>query len=768
MTARLRRIVTAACLISTVSLTAACRIGDRPDVTKSAPAPPAAGALSEGVATTLLGEPELGGSGSLAGMVPAAMQPKKGPVQAGEPLSGQALPTNQWWTSALTGPLDQPIWAHPLAIKGTGTGIGVSSAAPTASRNAVVTPFQPALTAGGPIAAVRVVGYGAFHVVLPAEFSGGGAVDVTLVQGSPLLYLDFHDVTPSLTTTGPVNRLAGTGSVAQLTVAGQRWDVQAQDGAGWRQDGNRLTLDRPDSTSIVVARVPDRVNNAEWTQALAGSAGDPVIRSTSNMKYDGTAGTVTQTLGIERQSGKPAVWALLPHQQAGLVTGGGLQPMAGTYADARGSLSVVRGTSVPVRVPMPGLITEAPAIPLTDAARAAVLADLKQDLADKPTTAAGGSYFGLKELGRLATIAEVAKGIGAVSQRDAAMRRLRAEIVDWLTYSGTGDVRYFAYDRTWGGLIAVPAEFGSSDYNDHHFQYGYLVRAAAVLAEADPAFLRDYGDAVGLVARDYSGTLSGNGADGFPAFRAFNAYLGHSAASGFAPFADGNNQESSSEAVAAWEAVTRWGLVSQNAELTTYGLTHYALEAATARTYWLGENLQRPAGYAHTVAGIVWDAKIDYATWFDPKPESILGIQLLPLTFGSLYRRDATQAAARSTQLAKDVGGKPRVWGDLFATDLALADPAAARRLLTPKLPREESTSRAMVRYWVEMLAAYGPPQPAVVADGPYGLAFGSIEQPRLLAVNPTTARLSVTFRKKGDVAATVMVDPGQSVLRQP
>jgi endo-1,3(4)-beta-glucanase len=55
-----------------------------------------------------------------------------------------------------------------------------------------------------------------------------------------------------------------------------------------------------------------------------------------------------------------------------------------------------------------------------------------------------------------------------------------------------------------------------------------------------------------------------------------------------------------------------------------------------------------------------------------------------------------------------------------------------------------------------------------VVADGPYGLAFGSIEQPRLLAVNPTTARLSVTFRKKGDVAATVMVDPGQSVLRQP
>nr|BFE70538.1 hypothetical protein GCM10020092_038390 [Actinoplanes digitatis] len=362
----------------------------------------------------------------------------------------------------------------------------------------------------------------------------------------------------------------------------------------------------------------------------------------------------------------------------------------------------------------------------------------------------------------------MAKGVGALPQREAALRRLRTELVDWLTYGGPGDVRYLAYEKVWGGITAVPAEFGSGDYNDHHFQYGYLVRAAAVLAESDPAFLRDYGGAVDLVARDYSGTLSGDGAPGFPAFRAFNAYLGHSAASGFAPFADGNNQESSSEAVAAWEAVTRWGIVSRNARLTTYGITHYALEAATARRYWLGEQGRRPAGYAHTVAGIVWDAKIDYATWFDPKPESITGIQLLPLTFGSLYRGDPEKAAARSAELARDIGGAPRVWGDLFAADLAVADPGAARRLLTPELSREESTSRAMVRYWVELLATYGPPQPAVVADGPYGLAFGNADEPHLLAVNPTAAPRTVTFRRNGDVVAVVVVDPGQSIVRQP
>jgi endoglucanase Acf2 len=289
-----------------------------------------------------------------------------------------------------------------------------------------------------------------------------------------------------------------------------------------------------------------------------------------------------------------------------------------------------------------------------------------------------------------------------------------------------------------------------------------------VLAAADPGFLRDYGATVDLVARDYSGALSDKGADGFPAFRAFNPYLGHSAASGFAPFADGNNQESSSEAVAAWEAVARWGLVRGSPTLATYGLTHYAMESATARMYWLGEGATRMKGYDHAGTGIVWDAKIDYATFFDPRPESVQGIQLLPLTVGSLYRSDPKAAAARATELAKAAGGAPRIWGDLFAADLAVTDPAAARQRLTANAPREESTSRAMVRYWVELLARYGPPQPGIVADGPYGLAFGSLDRPTMVAVNPAGPHRTVTFRTDGATTATLSVDPGQTVARRP
>ena len=65
--------------------------------------------------------------------------------------------------------------------------------------------------------------------------------------------------------------------------------------------------------------------------------------------------------------------------------------------------------------------------------------------------------------------------------------------------------------------------------------------------------------------------------------------------------------------------------------------------------------------------------------------ESVIGIELLPFTFASLYRTDGAAAAARSATIAKAAGGAPREWPDLFLMDSALADPAAALAKLTPR-----------------------------------------------------------------------------------
>jgi hypothetical protein len=708
-------------------------------------------------ATGRIAVPHVTGKGSIAPELPAGTRPAIGPAQAGEELVGRAVPTNQWWTSALTGPWSQPMYAQPLAIQATPEGIEISASRPTVRPNTIESPFEPAVRAGGPSQSVRVVDYGAFSVRLESALDGGGRLETTVVQGSPILYLRFLKSDPHLTAAGPVT-ITDDGARVRVTGAGGRhFDIAASGPGGrWEQDNGQLRLaDAGQDRVVAVAAVPDEEDSG-WPLALSRSAANPVKTTTATTSYDGHRGQVVQQLRVIREREAAGLVALLPHQQR-TYDRNGTVPIAGSYPSPRGSLRLVEADTITLHVPMPGLLPGSPLIP--SSSRTAVARDLAADLAQRGA-ANGGSYFGFKELGRLATIAELAERIDTGSARQQAVQRLRSVLVDWLTYTGKSDAHYFGYEQRWGGLVAVPAEFGSQDYNDHHFQYGYLVRAAAVLARADPEFVRDYGAVVDLVVRDYAG---GQGPDGFPNERAFSPYLGHSLASGFANFASGNNQESSSEAVAAWEAVVRWGGASGQPELVAKGAERYALEALTARTYWLGEGITRPAGYTHQTAGIVWDAKVDFATWFDAKPESIVGIQLLPLTFGSLYRSDPTEARRRADELAQAVGGRPRAWGDLFAADLATADPAAASARLNPSLPREPSTSRAMTRSYVALLGAYGGPDPSVTADSPYGQAFSGPRGLHLVAVNPTSQARTVTFRRDGRAVGAVSLDPDEA-----
>jgi endoglucanase Acf2 len=96
-------------------------------------------------------------------------------------------------------------------------------------------------------------------------------------------------------------------------------------------------------------------------------------------------------------------------------------------------------------------------------------------------------------------------------------------------------------------------------YNDHHFHYGYHIYAAAVVAHFDPKWGRKYWEQVLLLVRDIANPSKEDSA--FPLFRHKDWYQGSSWASGvpLPPFLNGKNQESSSEAIAAYEAVALYG-----------------------------------------------------------------------------------------------------------------------------------------------------------------------------------------------------------------
>ena len=75
------------------------------------------------------------------------------------------------------------------------------------------------------------------------------------------------------------------------------------------------------------------------------------------------------------------------------------------------------------------------------------------------------------------------------------------------------------------------------------------MRAASEIARFEPEWLKEknWGSIINLIIQDIANTDRQN--KHFPFLRNFDPYAGHSWASGHARFADGNNQESSSESM---------------------------------------------------------------------------------------------------------------------------------------------------------------------------------------------------------------------------
>ena len=126
---------------------------------------------------------------------------------------------------------------------------------------------------------------------------------------------------------------------------------------------------------------------------------------------------------------------------------------------------------------------------------------------------------------------------------------LKGELADWMSAERGGTLdneNYFVYDPNWNALLGLEESFAShQQLNDHHFHYGYFIRAAAEVCRVDKAFCSDeqYGKMFELLIRDYAG---GENDPMFPYLRNFDPANGFSWASGHANFVRGNNNESTS------------------------------------------------------------------------------------------------------------------------------------------------------------------------------------------------------------------------------
>ena len=298
---------------------------------------------------------------------------------------------------------------------------------------------------------------------------------------------------------------------------------------------------------------------------------------------------------------------------------------------------------------------------------AAVRTALASDAGFVPDPAvADDTYFHGKQLAKLARLALIADELGETATAATLRARLAPLVAAWL--DGT-NANHFVYDTTWGGVVTTQALanpgalFGQGHYNDHHFHYGYLLYAAATLAGADPGFATNHRPGLLALVRDIANPSAAD--PKFPRFRHMDFFRGHSWAAGLSEFADGQNQESTSEAVNAWYGLRLLGLATGDSRMTDLGRVLLALEVDSARTYW-----QVPAASAvyqdpfaqNRCVGRLFETLATFDTFFGTEPYKVYGIQMLPFTPASEDLISPTWVGDAWPKMQAALSGAPPGW----------------------------------------------------------------------------------------------------------
>ena len=256
---------------------------------------------------------------------------------------------------------------------------------------------------------------------------------------------------------------------------------------------------------------------------------------------------------------------------------------------------------------------------------------------------------------------------------------------------------------------------------------------------------------VDVVIRDIAST---NRADKlFPYLRCFDKYAGHSWASGDANFADGNNQESSSESLNAWYGLTLWGMATGDLVARDAGIFLFNTERIAVEEYWFDVNATNyPESFPNVALGMVWGGKGAFGTWFSGDIDCIHGINWLPFTPASVYmgRHPAYVKKNHDRIVGKRKGGGDynNGWGDVVVMFNALQDPQRAASYIDeiPTCKIEGGNTHAFMYHWIYTLQNLGLNTANVTADYPLVSVFAKNGNNTYVVYNQQTTNLTVTF----------------------
>jgi endoglucanase Acf2 len=615
--------------------------------------------------------------------------PKRAPATPTLELApGLLPPTNKWFSSLAFSTQNLPIYPYPLSFEPSSSGFSFGVPPVVDSTNAIFGTHNPDVVVSISGASKHEVDqYDDLSVQMASQARSGTTLAQTrITHGSPYIFMRFKArmQTVAISTQGMIKPYYGSsGQGYEITLGGIVYGVWSQ--SGLSASGPSLTYDaKPGSTLALFAIAQNGSAQTFFTDAAHTITGTSVT-------YQSTPAKLTTEYNYHT-SGGATLFASLPTMH---LDG---RPLSGTYATILGTQQLYQGTVFTDSSAAPQMpSSELGLSKITAAQHTKLIQDLNTDSSNLTFTQVD-SYSGGKELYRAAQLLQIAEQLKQTNVANSIKSKLDARLSEWLDPTGSQKRNnlYFYYDTVYKGVVGDEASYGSDQFNDHQFHYGYFIYAAAILGTYDPGFLQAHTDEVNTLVADIASpatTLY------FPKLRVFDAYVGHSWASGNGDFADGNNQESSSEATNAWYASYLWGQVTKNAPLVNQSRWLYGHETRAANTYWLSVPHTSGVGpaYAHSNVGIVWGDKLDYSTFFSPRTQAILGIQLIPMSPGQQYlAQNHTAIIDNLAAAAPTATDYESEYGDYLLMYEALSNPQAALKNLSSITPNDLDNGDSM------------------------------------------------------------------------
>ncbi len=733
------------------------------------------------------------------------------------------VPTNDWASSVVFDKYSESLYAHPLAYRAASNGMQMAAPAVTSTTSYVDgEPMVESLLKDETVE--LVVGGNNFSAkdakvdkttdwtydILMENNASTSSIMATIGKGTPYAYYNFKNVEPTISlgaggTDLAIYKNSTSSNILGVSLKNKKdgkthyYLISAPSGTTWVNAGGKLTAKMPAGKNYMsVAILPDGSDNA--FELYKKYAFNFITDTKVEWKYLSNSSKVVTKYNVSTKNmetganGGDTIIALYPHQWRytnSKFTGY-------TYETIRGTMKTVVGTNYSTTMQYNGILSS---LPVTKDEE--TVGKIKDQLGylysyrkskDNPKWICflEGQYGGYDTYWVGKNLNTLSDAIWLADQfKDNDMKTMTNDMVEgvenylkfWFDpyrayIDGQHVDDYFYYDKEYGTLIGYPTSYDSDkQVNDHHFHYGYWIKAAAAVAMKDPQWAKEWGgmvyEMIGDIAnanRDGS-SYNRNSETKYPFLRNFDIYEGHSWASGVANYefdengemvdkkgglSGGNNQESSSESVNAWSSLILWGEAVGDERIRDLGIYMYTTEIAAIEDYYYDvhdeiftKEYKDSNNYNIQTVTRLFGGRYDHTAWWTENPIEVTTITMLPISGATLYMgkyKDKVKAVVDSIgenskqwsnfvnnkeQICTNYGKKdmltdPKTNQDVVAEYYAYYDPdaALAKVDLSDSGKVENGESRAHTLAYITSLKEYGNQNFDITGSTPFSVVL--------------------------------------------